>query len=174
MSKLETGPTDDEAASAALREMKSDAAKDSTDRPAIAGWLHARRWRVAMGSLGARIGAPTSAIWRWQRRLFVFSLAAMTPPGVIVTRHSPPGREGFLSHCRPKTQLTPATRDATTAGGPSPLRAPRTCGVAGHHHPPTRVFLVGFSERPMRPGYSASSHAPRWGQVSHEASFLCP
>ena len=40
ISELETGPTDDEAASATLWEMSSDAAKDGTARPAVAGYMH--------------------------------------------------------------------------------------------------------------------------------------
>ena len=48
VSELETGPTDDEAASATLWEMSSDAAKDGTDRPAIAGYMHGASWTIPL------------------------------------------------------------------------------------------------------------------------------
>ena len=48
VSELETGPTDDEAASATLWEMSSDAAKDGTDRPAIAGYMHGASWAIPL------------------------------------------------------------------------------------------------------------------------------
>ena len=52
VSELETGPTDDEAASAALCEMSSDAAKDGTDRPAIAVYSHGASWAIALRPCG--------------------------------------------------------------------------------------------------------------------------
>ena len=48
VSELETDPTDDEAASATLCEMSSDAAKDGTDRPAIAGYMHGASWAIPL------------------------------------------------------------------------------------------------------------------------------
>ena len=46
--ELETGPADDEAASATLWEMSSDAAKYGTDRPAIASYMHGASWAIAL------------------------------------------------------------------------------------------------------------------------------
>ena len=48
VSELETGPTDDEATSATLWEMSSDAAKDGTDHPAIAGYMHGASWAIPL------------------------------------------------------------------------------------------------------------------------------
>ena len=48
VSELETGPTDDEAASATLWKMSSDAAKDGTNCPAIAGYMHGASWAIAL------------------------------------------------------------------------------------------------------------------------------
>ena len=52
ISELETGPTDDEAASATLWEMSSDAAKDGTDRPAVAGYMHGASWAISLRPCG--------------------------------------------------------------------------------------------------------------------------
>ena len=38
---------------------------------------------VVMGSLGARVGAPASATWRWQRRLCVFKRKAGGRPAAV-------------------------------------------------------------------------------------------
>ena len=50
VSELETGPTHDEAASATLWEMSYNAAKDGTDRPAIAGYMHGASWAIPLRS----------------------------------------------------------------------------------------------------------------------------
>ena len=48
VSELEAGPTGDEAASAALWEISSGAAKDGADRPAIAGYMYGASWAVPL------------------------------------------------------------------------------------------------------------------------------
>ena len=46
--ELEDGPTPNAAASATLWEMSSDAAKDGTDRPALAGYMHGASWAILL------------------------------------------------------------------------------------------------------------------------------
>ena len=86
------GPKIDEAASSTLWQMSSDAAKDGTDRPAIAGYMHGASWAIPLRSCDVvgslQISIPVLGFLAITINFFVFSLRIPTGVRIVVMTDS--------------------------------------------------------------------------------------
>ena len=92
VSELEIGPTDNEAALAALCEISSDAAKDGTDGPAIAGYMHGASWAIPLRPFDVvgplQISIPVLEFLAISINFFVFDPHIPTGVHIVVTTDS--------------------------------------------------------------------------------------